>query len=211
MKVIVFGAGGRVGRRVVEEALRRGHDVTAVVRDPSRGDFPPGVEVVVGDATDPDRVAQVSRGHEVAITTVGPRPGEPGGLPRAARALLDGLPRAGVPRLVVNGGAGSLEHEPGVREMDRPDFPEAWKPSARAHAEALDVYRSADTGVDWSYISPASVLEPGERTGAYRVGGEQVLRDSAGRSHISMEDYAIALVDEAESPTHVRRRFTVAW
>jgi putative NADH-flavin reductase len=115
-----------------------------------------------------------------------------------------------VARLIVLGGAGSLEVAPGVRVLDTPDFREEWKPDALAQAEALDLYRSATTDVDWTYVSPAAVLEPGERTGEYRTGEDRLLVDDEGNSAISMEDFAVALVDEAESAEHVRRRFTVA-
>jgi putative NADH-flavin reductase len=213
MRIVVFGAGGRVGSRTVAEALARGHQVTAVVRDPAahdlRGD---GLTVVAGDATDPGSVAAVAGGHDLAISTVGTGQGKaPETLPAAARALLDGLSRAGVPRLIVLGGAGSLEAAPGVRVLDAPDFREEWKPDALAQAEALEIYRSAMTDVDWTYVSPAALLQPGERRGSYRKGGDRLLVDDDGHSEISMEDFALALLDEAESAEHVRRRFTVAW
>jgi uncharacterized protein len=212
MRIAVFGAGGRVGSRTVAEALARGHEVTAVVRDPEahdlRGD---GLIVATGDATDPASVAEAAAGHDLAISTVGTASGKtPETLPAAARALLEGLSRAGVARLIVLGGAGSLEVSPGVRVLDTEDFLEEWKPDALAQAEALDVYRSATTDVDWTYVSPAAVLEPGERTGEYRTGDDRLLVDDEGNSAISMEDFAVALLDEAESADHVRRRFTVA-
>jgi len=213
MRIVVFGAGGRVGSRTVAEALARGHDVTAVVRHPEAHDLQGDeLTVLAGDATDPASVAEVAGGHDLAISTVGTGYGKaPETLPAAARALLDGLSRAGVPRLIVLGGAGSLEVAPGVRVLDTPDFHEEWKPDALAQAEALDLYRSATTDVDWTYVSPAALLQPGERTGRYRKGEDRLLVDDDGHSEISMEDYAVALLDEAESAEHVRRRFTVAW
>jgi putative NADH-flavin reductase len=212
MRIVVFGAGGRVGTRTVAEALARGHEVTAVVRDPSAHDLPgDGLSVVAGDATDPSSVAEAAAGHDLAISTVGTAFGKtPETLPAAARALLEGLSRAGVARLIVLGGAGSLEVAPGVRVLDTEGFREEWKPDALAQAESLDIYRSATTDVDWTYVSPAALLEPGERTGAYRTGDDRLLVDDEGNSAISMEDFAVALLDEAESADHVRRRFTVA-
>jgi uncharacterized protein len=212
MRIIVFGANGRVGRRVVAEALERGHDVTAVVRDPEKhslqGD---GLTVVGGDATDPASVADVAAGHDLAISAVGPSSADAlETVPAAARALLDGLSRAGVPRLIAVGGGGSLEASPGVRVLDTPEFNEAWKPGSLAQAEALEIYRSATTDIDWTYLSPPFMLAPGERTGKYRVGEDRLLVDEQGNSSISMEDFAVALLDEAESAEHVRRRFTVA-
>ena len=165
-----------------------------------------------GDVTDAGSVARVGAGHEAAISAVGPsrEGGDPAMLVAAARALLTGLAQAGVPLLVVAGGAGSLEVAPGVRLVDTPEFRPAWRPLALAHADALEALRSADTDVAWSYASPAALLAPGERTGRYRVGGDQLLTDAAGDSSLSMEDFAIALVDEAEQPRHVRARFSVA-
>ena len=158
MRIVVFGAGGRVGTRTVAEALERGHEVTAVVRDPEAHDLHgDGLTVVAGDATDPASVAEVAAGHDLAISTVGTGFGKtPETLPAAARALLEGLSRAGVARLIVLGGAGSLEVAPGVRVLDTDDFREEWKPDALAQAEALDIYRSATTDVDWTYVSPAA-------------------------------------------------------
>jgi hypothetical protein len=154
-------------------------------------------------------VAEAAAGHDLAISTVGTGFGKtPETLPAAARALLEGLSRAGVARLIVLGGAGSLEVAPGVRVLDTDDFRE--EPDALAQAESLDIYRSATTDVDWTYVSPAALLEPGPRTGEYRTGEDRLLVDDEGKSSISMEDLAVALLDEAESADHVRRRFTVA-
>jgi putative NADH-flavin reductase len=212
MRIVVFGGNGRLGRRVVEEALARGHLVTVVARRPEGARVPgDSVIVVQGDATDPERVAEVSVGHDAAVSTVGPRPEDPPDLlASVARGLLAGLSRSGVRRLVVAGGAGSLEVAPGQRLLDTPDFPSSWRPIALAHAAALEVYRTAQSDVEWSYASPAALLQPGERTGRYRLGGDQLLVDEHGNSSISMEDFAIALLDEVEHPRHARRRFSVA-
>lgn len=210
MKLIVFGANGRLGGLLLDEALRRGHQVTASVRDPTRLDAGDReVDVVTADATDGDSVAAVAGGHDGALSAVTQHE-SPEMLSDAARGLLTGLAEAGVPRLVVAGGAGSLEVEPGTRLMDTPGFRDEWKPEAQGQAEALAVYRSADTPVHWSYVSPGALLEPGERTGSYRVGGDELLTDDEGVSRITMEDFAIAMVDEVEDPKHARSRFTAA-
>jgi putative NADH-flavin reductase len=128
----------------------------------------------------------------------------------AARALIAGAKTARVKRLVVVGGAGSLETPEGARVMDRAGFPDAWKPIAQAHADALQVYQTEAGGLDWTYLSPAAVIHPGVRTGRYRTGGDRLVVDDQGNSHISAEDFAVALVDELERPAHVGRRFTVA-
>jgi putative NADH-flavin reductase len=212
MRIVVFGANGRVGSRIVAEALARGHELTAVVRDPESHSLPSsGVTVVRGDATDPGSVAELAAGHDLAVSAVGPSPADAlETVPAAARALLEGLSRAGVPRLIAVGGGGSLEASPGVRVLDTPEFNEAWKPGSLAQAEALEIYRAATTDIDWTYLSPPFVLAPGERTGQYRTGDDRLLVDEQGNSSISMEDFAVALLDEAESAEHVRRRFTVA-
>jgi putative NADH-flavin reductase len=208
MKIIVFGANGRQGSRLVTEALDRGHTVTAAVTAEDRaGNVDPRAEVVVADAADLASVAAVAVGHDAALNAIG----GPGTHAPAARGLLAGLSRAGVKRLVVVGGASTLEIAPGVRLLDTPDFREEWKAEATSGAESLDVYRAADTDVDWTYVSPGAVLEPGERTGRYRTGDDELLVADDGSSSISMEDFAIALIDELENPQHIRRRFTAAY
>jgi putative NADH-flavin reductase len=127
------------------------------------------------------------------------------------RAVLDGLRKAGVRRLVVVGGAGSLEVAPGVRIVDLPEFSDAYKPEALAQAALLDLLRDNADDLEWTYISPGATIEPGERTGVYRVGGDQLLLDDDGNSRVSAEDYAIALVDELEKGENIRRRITVAY
>jgi|SRR5829696_5544786 len=213
MKLIIFGASGLLGTRLVTEALDRGHEVTAVARDAARLDDRGGrVHTASADATDRDSVAAVAGGHDVAVSAVTQHEA-PDVLVDAARGLLEGLARAGVPRLISVGGAGSLEVAPGQRLVDTPDFHDEWKPEALAGARALEVFRQADgeTPVEWSFISPGALLAPGERTGRYRLGGDQLLVDELGRSHISMEDFAVAILDEVEEPRHPRQRFTAAY
>ena len=212
MRIIVFGAGGAIGREITAELLRRGHPVVAVTRTGAPIDGL-DVQVIQGDAADPASVAIIAQGVDAIVSAVGPRRGsedDEESLLGAARGLVDGMRRAGARRLVVVGGAGSLEVAPGHRLVDTPDFPAAWKPGALAHARALDeVYRAADD-LDWTYVSPAALIEPGERTGQYRAGGDQLLTDDAGNSRITIPDYAIAIADVAERGDAVRRRITVA-
>lgn len=210
LKLIIFGASGLLGSRVVDEALRRGHVVTAVARDTARlDDRGRRIATASADVTDADRVAVVGAGHQVALSAV-TQHDHPEMLVAAARGLLTGLGRAGVERLVVAGGAGSLLVA-GVRLFETPGFHDEWKPEALAQADALEVYRAYQGPVIWSYLSPGALLEPGERTGRYRTGGDDLLTDDTGRSRITMEDFAIAMLDEAEQPRHPRQRFTAAY
>jgi uncharacterized protein len=213
MKVLVFGASGAIGRAITSELLERGHTVTAATRSgaPVEGLV---VQVVTGDAADPAWVARLAAGQDAVASATGPRreaedPEE--SVRSAARGLTEGLRRAGVPRLVVVGGAGSLEVAPGQRLMDTPGYPPAWRPTALAHARALDeVYRGIED-LDWTYVSPAGTIGPGDRTGEFRVGGDQLLVDGSGESRISIPDFAIAFADEVEDGEAFRRRITVAY
>ncbi|SRR5579884_2343782 len=211
MKIALFGASGTIGQRIAQEALRRGHQVTAIVRDPAGVQISdPQLTVTQGNVLDPANVAQVAAGHDVVVSAISPRGQSLQAVPDAAHSLLDGVKRAGVKRLVIVGGAGSLEVAPGLRLADTPDFPAAWKGIAQAHHEALDVYRQ-NSDVDWAYASPAAFIAPGERTGTYRLGTDQLVTDEKGESRISAEDFAVALLDEIEQPRFSRQRFTAAY
>lgn len=207
MRIAVFGASGAVGGRVVAEAVARGHEVTAVVRRAVV--MPEGVRVRIGDAGSADDVEKISAGHDLVIAATRPAAGRESELPVVAAAMLDGVARSGVRLLVVGGaatltvpGAGALLHE-------TPEFPAELAAIAQACAEQLAACR-ADAEADWTYLSPPAELIPGERTGSYRVGSDELLVDVDGVSTISMEDFAVALLDEAERPVHRRARFTVA-
>jgi hypothetical protein len=212
MRIAIFGATGTIGRRISEEALRRGHQVTAITRHPV-GSHWSDERVAQGraDVTDPAAVASAVQGFDAVISSVSPGSGQPRILSDAARSLVEGLKRAAVRRLIVVGGAGSLEVAPGVQLVDTPEFPAAWRGVALAHRDALDVLRAAGTtDLDWTYFSPAALIQPGTRTGRYRTGGDQLLTDPAGNSFISTEDFAVAVLDELERPAHVGHRLTVA-
>jgi putative NADH-flavin reductase len=212
MRLIVFGANGALGRRLLMECLERGLEVTGVVRDASRFEGASReITILTADATDPSAIASVASGHDIALSAV-TQHSHPEVLPQVAASLLVGLSRAGVRRLVVAGGAGNLEIDDiGTLLMDTPDFRDEWKPEAQAQVDAFDVFRDAETDVEWTYVSPGAVLEPGERTGEYRTDSDRLLTDADGRSQISMEDFAIAMVDEALEPKHARERFTAAY
>jgi len=208
MKVVLFGASGMIGSRILDELLRRGHTVTAVVRHPEKVKPAHGVTAIQRDVTDPAGVAAAVKGADAVVSAYSPPRTEPAKVVEAARSLLAGLREAGVRRLIVVGGAGSLEVAPGVQLVDTPSFPAAWMAIALAHRDVLPVLRESD--LDWTYFSPAALIEPGQRTGKFRLGGTRLVSNDHGESKISVEDYAVALVDELEHPHHVRQQFTAA-
>ncbi len=212
MKIAIFGASGRIGSRIVNEALNRGQDVTAVVRHPEDYTLEsPHLRVAKGDLFNTQHVEAAIFDHDVVVCAYSPTHGAtPSTISEITVPLLNGMKQAGVKRLIIVGGAGSLEVAPGKQLVDTPDFPEAYKPVALAHRDALKIY-SAEKEIDWTYVSPAAEIVPGERTGTFRVGGKQLLTDAAGKSFISMEDYAIAILDEILHPQHIREQITVAY
>jgi putative NADH-flavin reductase len=215
MRIALLGATGTIGRRIACEALARGHEVTAVVRRPGALDLRHrSLRVATGAVDRPGGLASVLAGHDAVVSAIGPAEregGSPAVLVDAARALLRALPEAGVRRLIVLGGAGSLEVAPGKDLVDTPGFPAAHKTTALAHREALQIYRGAAPPLDWTVVSPAASTEPGARSGRYRTGADQLVADAAGNSRISVEDLAVAVLDELEKPRFIRRRMTVGY
>ncbi|MFI6169494.1 NAD(P)-dependent oxidoreductase [Nocardia sp. NPDC051052] len=211
MRITVFGATGEVGSRVVAEALSRGHEVVAVMRNPAgAAAVPLAAEVRIGDAMNLDDVVSLSAGQDLVITATRPATGQERELPEMTSVLLKVLAHNGV-RLLVVGGASTLL-VPGADGMtlhETPDFPTELRSIAQACADQLALCR-AETVADWTYLSPPALLEPGERTGTYQTGVDELLAGPDGESAISMEDFAVALLDEAERPAHRRTRFTVA-
>ncbi|NUT96279.1 MAG: NAD(P)H-binding protein [Saccharothrix sp.] len=202
MRITVFGAAGAVGSRVVTEASRRGHDVTPVTRSPRPG-------FVTADATDSARVARLAADSDVVISATRPVAGAERDLVVTAKALVEGVRQTGA-RLLVVGGAATLRTPGGVLVHEEPGFPAEILPIALACAEQHAVF-TAESEVDWTYVSPPALIEPGERTGTYRLGRDDLVVDAEGVSAISMEDFAVALLDEVEEPRHRRSRFTVAY
>ena len=197
MKIVVFGPNGMIGSAIVAELNGRGHEIAGASR--ANGT----------DITDPAAVEAAVSGAEVVVCAVSAR-GVDYTLADAARSLLDGMRRSERTRVVIVGGAGSLEVAPGTRLIDTPEFPEEYKAEALQGAEALAVFRAVGD-LDWTYVSPAAFIHPGERTGHYRLGGNQLLTDENGNSEISVEDYAIAIADLVEQGGHARERVTAAW
>ncbi len=213
MKIALIGATGFVGSKVLAEALQRGHQVTALVRSSAKLSTPAGVEVVEVDVNDAAAVAHAVEGHDAVASAVNAPRGNPDFKTlylKAVRGIVDGVKRSGVKRVLLVGGAGSLYVAPGVQLLDTPQFPAAYKTEAESARDALNLIRD-EAALDWSFISPAPILAPGQRTGQFRLGGDEVLMNGAQPGNISVEDLAVAIVDELETPRHLRRRFTLAY
>ena len=209
MKVTLFGATGNAGARILKELLARGHDVTAIVRNPAKLNPQAGLTIRTGDLSDAGKVAEAVQGTEAVVSAYGPGLNSPGDLVGATERLVAGIKRAGVKRLLMVGGAGSLEVAPGVQLIDSGYLPEEWKPIALAHRDALEILKASD--LDWTSLCPAAYFEPGPRRGVFRLGKDNLVADEKGESRISMEDYAIAMVDELEKHAHPRQRFSVGY
>jgi putative NADH-flavin reductase len=200
--IALIGASGNVGTRLLKELAARGHQITAIARDPGKIPAQPGVTAVRGDAADGAGLATLLGGHDAVISALRFLDSDPA-------TLIDAVRAAGVKRYLVVGGAGSLQVAPGQRLIDQPDFPAAYKPEAAAGAVFLDALRQAGD-LDWTFLSPSALFVPGERTGKFRLGKDDLLVGEQGSS-ISYEDFAVALADEIERPAHVRERFTVGY
>ncbi|MCD2203361.1 NAD(P)-dependent oxidoreductase [Halobacterium sp. KA-6] len=200
MDVLLLGASGRIGQRIANELLDRGHRVTGVSRSGHVGGIDdPDFEAVAGDATNHIDIADLAEGHDAVASALGPSEDEdPRVLVEMAEAVVEGMRDAGVDRLVWTGGAGGLHVAPDTRLIETEEFPVEWEPVARAAIEAYQVFEAADD-LNWTYVAPAALIEPGERTGEYRTAEGELVADEDGESYISMEDFAVAFVDELES------------
>jgi len=203
MKVALIGATGKVGSKIFDELLRRGHSVTAITRHPEKTPAHESVVAKHGDMADPEAVAAVVRGHEAVISSA---PFTPGTSPK----ILEAVRKSGVKRYIAVGGAGSLEVAPGKMLKETGAIPAEWMPAINEGYELLKLLR-ADQQLDWSYFSPAALIGPGERTGKFRLGKDQLIMGADGKSSISYDDYAIAMVDELEKSQHIRQRFTIGY
>lgn len=203
-RIVILGITGRAGSRLAAELLTRGHAVTGIARNVSNLPQRPGLTLHSADATRAEALVPLLRGHDAVISATRFVGGSEAGV------LIAAARQADVPRLLVVGGAGSLEVAPGVALVDTPEFPVAYKAEASAGRDFLGTLQK-EKDLDWTFLSPSALFEPGARTGKFRLGGDQLLVDAQGRSWVSMEDYAIALADELESPKHSRRRFTVGY
>ena len=203
MKIAIIGATGNVGSRILSEALRRGHAVTAIARDPSTLEARPGLTAVEADANIPGTLAPHLSGHDAVVSALKFSSSQPD-------LLIDAVRRSGVKRYLVVGGAGSLETAPGTLLIDSPHFPKAYFEEASAGKAFLDRLRGL-SDLDWTMLSPSALFVAGERTGAFRLGEDTLLTAADGKSWISYEDFAMALLDEIETQRHPRQRFTIGY
>jgi putative NADH-flavin reductase len=203
MKIAIIGATGNVGTRLVNEALNRHHAVSGIARDPSKLARRTGLSATMGDVTKPDALLLLLKGHDAIISSLRFQ-----GID--TQQLIELVRRSGVRRYLVVGGAASLEIAPGQILLDSPHFPAAYKPEASAAKAFLDALRNV-TDLDWTFVSPSAFFGPGERTGKFRLANNTLLTAPDGKSSISYEDYAIAMLDEVENPKHLRDRFTVGY
>lgn len=211
MKIALIGASGFVGSAILKEAASRGNTVTAIVRTPSKVESLDGVTAVKTDITDIPALKTAIADADVVISAFNGGWGDPQIYAKhtaGSKAIVEAAKAAGK-RVIVIGGAGSLEID-GKQLVDGPDFPAAYKDGALAARDALADLRK-ESGLEWSFLSPAIMLAPGQRTGTFRLGGDQPVFDASGQSTISVEDLAVAVIDEAEHPAHTGKRFTLGY
>jgi putative NADH-flavin reductase len=212
MNITLIGASGFIGSALLNEALARGHSVTALVTRPEKLAARPGLQAHKADVMDVAALTAQLAGSDALISAFSGHAQSDvyGYFVAGISNIISATKAAGVARLLVVGGAASLEVAPGVQLFDTPGFPEAYKATAEGARKALAMLREERT-LNWTMLSPSAVIAPGERSGVFRLGGDQLLSDAAGNSRISVEDYAVAMIDELERPAHARQRFTAGY
>jgi len=210
MKVALYGATGNSGSRILKELVSRGHQVIAIVRNPAKLPQPaPGVVIKQDDLSDSKKIAAAVNGAEAVISAYAPPQDDVDAIVGVTQRQVEALNHGSKVRLIVVGGAGGLNVAPGVTLIDSGYLPEPVLPIAKAHSKALNVLRAST--IDWTYLAPAAYFEPGTLTGKFRLGTDELIANERQESRISMEDYAIALVDELEKPQHRRQRFSIGY
>jgi len=203
MNIVLIGATGAIGSRILDEALRRGHAVTAFTRDPRKLEARQGMTVSAGSTTDGPALTRLIKGHDVAVVSVKWNENDIG-------RVIDVIRKAGVKRCLFVIGAGSLLRKDGRTHLehmaDKGIQPPTSKPASLAYEEIRKV-----KDLDWTAISPAASIQPGKRTGKFRLGLDKLIEDKEGQSLISREDFAVAILDELEKGKHIRKRFTAAY
>jgi putative NADH-flavin reductase len=210
MNVVVYGATGNSGSEIVKELVKRGHKVTGVARDVSKLQGQSDVTAKTDDLSNVDEIAAIIKGADVVVSAYQPPADNTDALIDVTKRQVEAVKKAGGPKLVVVGGAGQLEVAPGVTLIKSGYLPQEYMPIAISHEKAAEVLK-ASSGINWTYIAPGAYFVPGERTGKYRTGTNNLVADEKGESKISFADYAIALVDEIEKPKHERALFSVGY
>ena len=216
MKIALIGATGFVGTAILKEALDRGIQVTAIARHPEKLQAQNNLTIVKGDVMDTDKLSEILAGNDVVVSAYNPGWANPdiyNEFLKGAQSIQGAVKKSGIKRYIAIGGAGSLFVAPNVQLIDTPQFPAEWKPGALAARDYLNILKKEDQ-LDWTYVSPAIEMnagQPHERTGTYRTGLDNPVFDANNKSAISVEDLAVAIVDEVENPKHIRQRFTVAY
>ena len=213
MKIALLGATGFVGSALLKEALARGHTVTAIVRDPDKLEKHELLIATAGDVYDSSSLSTLFESRAAVISAFNPGWKNPNlyeDQVRGTASIIAAIKKAGIKRVLWVGGAGGLEVKPGVRVVDNPNLPDWVRPGSLATINAFEQLQK-EGKLDWSFLAPSAELEQGQRTGKFRLGADHLLVDANGKSRISVQDYAVAMIDELEHPTHVRQRFTVGY
>ena len=211
MKIVIIGANGNVGKVILNEAVSRNYEVTAIVHNQSKYiNEHDNLKIIQADAFDEKSLVNAIKGNDVVISAFGPKLGEEGSLLDVTKNLINATKQALVPRLIAIGGAGSLYVAPGLKLVDSESFPDDWKAISSAHAGALELYEN-ESELDWTVLSPAALFESGKTTGKYTIGKDNLIVDDQGASRISFEDYALALLEEVANPKFSHERFTIGY
>ena len=207
MKIALVGATGFVGTAVLNEALNRGHKVTAIARNTAKITVSnPNLTLTEADAYNGEQLSMAIAGTDAVVSTF--NSGED--FIKGSESIQQATKKAGIKRFLIVGGAGSLEVKPGIQLVDTPEFPAEWKKGASAARDYLDILKK-ETELDWTFLSPAIILHPGQRTGKFRLGTDQPIFDANGKSGISVEDMAVAIIDELEKNRFIKKRFTLGY
>lgn len=213
--VVLIGASGFVGTAILNELLNRGHKVTAIVRDPAKVTASnPNLKVIQADVTDTDVLIEASKGKDAVISAYNPGWKNPNIYEETLKnypLIVDSVKKAGVERLLIVGGAGTLFYAPGKMVMDADDVPAKLLPGIKSLGEFYLNTLRKENDIDWIFLSPAANMTPGERTGKFRIGKDDLVVGVNGDSNISVEDYAVAMVDELEQKHHHKERFTIGY
>jgi hypothetical protein len=214
-RIAIIGASGFIGSAILKESLKRGHAVTAIVRNPEKITLiDPNLKILPGDVLAEESVSELVKGADVVISAYNPgwtNPNISNDTTKAYKSIIDGVKKAKIPRLLIVGGAGSLYVAPDKRLMDTGVIPDSFMPAIESLAGVLYHLQKEEAELDWAFFSPAGNIVPGEKKGTYRLGKDELVVNDKGESSISVEDYADAMLNEVEKPQHHMERFTIGY